>query len=110
MATVEELISKLENGKNNAKHALKLEKELSLDIGNTQETTRNLIRNAIVNHNIPIGSSQAGYFLVDTEAELDNVVQSLQKRIKGLQDRIDGIQNGWEKRKSSREQGKNWPK
>jgi len=84
MATIDDLISVLGDGKANAEHAYEIENRLDMNAGHTQEPTRDLIRDAIVNHEIPIGSTpQAGYFLIHTEEELDEAVNNLQQRIRG---------------------------
>lgn len=103
MSGINDLIDALNDGMKNAQKASELERVLEMDVGHTQESTRDLIRSAIVNDNIPIGSNRNGYFLIDNEPEFSDV-------IKGLQRRIDGLQNGWQKRHESRETGKNWPK
>jgi hypothetical protein len=110
LKTLEKLVQILGDGFINAKHAPELEKELNLDMGHTQEPTRDLIRRAIVNHNYPIGSTREGFFLIDSEKELNNVIKGLQRRIDGLQNRINGIRTGWNIRQESREKGENWPK
>ena len=78
--------------------------------GNTQEPTRTLIKEAIVDHDIPIGSDNSGYWLIDSQAELDRVVDLLEGRIRGFQARVDGIKRGWTRRQQSRAGGGNWPK
>jgi hypothetical protein len=111
MATIDDLISVLADGKGNSQHAYELENVLNMDAGHTQEPTRDLIRDAIVDHEIPIGSTpQDGYFLIDTEEELNEVVSNLQQRIEGLQNRINGLRRGWHRRQDSRANGGNWPK
>jgi hypothetical protein len=111
MPTIDDLISILGDGKGNSQYAYELENTLHLDAGHTQEPTRDLIRGAIVNHEIPIGSTpQDGYFLIDTEEELNETISSLQQRIEGLQNRINGLRRGWQRRQDSRSGGGNWPK
>src|SRR4030042_4323166 len=111
MSKIDDLISVLEDGKANSKHAPQLEHSLGMDIGHTQEPTRDLIRDAIVSRDYPIGSlPRSGYFLIDTEDELNEVVSNLQGRIDGLQRRIDALRRGWQRRQDSRVSGGNWPK
>lgn len=110
MADWKKLVAQLDDGRKNAQSAPKLEGALGMPSGHTQEPTRALIKSAITDQNIPIGSGHSGYFLVDTQGELDQVVADLQDRIDGIQARIDGLQRGWAKRQQSRAQGKNWPK
>jgi len=111
MSTIDDLISVLGDGKAAAQHAYELEDNLDMDIGPTQEPTRDLIRDAIVNHEFPIGSTpQDGYFLIDTEGELNEAINNLQQRIDGLRNRINGLRRGWQRRRESRTSGGNWPK
>ncbi|MBM4306292.1 MAG: hypothetical protein FJ123_06090 [Deltaproteobacteria bacterium] len=111
MATINDLISALGDGKGNSRHANQLENTLHMDVGHTQEPTRDLIRDAIVEHEIPIGSTpQDGYFLIDSEEELYEAINNLQQRIEGLQNRIKGLNCGWLRRQESRTKGGNWPK
>jgi hypothetical protein len=75
MATINDLIIVLGDGKGNSQHAYQLESTLNMDIDHTQEPTRDLIRDAIVDHEIPIGSTpQDGYFLINTEEELNEAI------------------------------------
>jgi hypothetical protein len=110
MANLDDLIEALGEGKTNSKHARKLEKNLGMDTGPTQEQTRDFIRDAIINEEIPIGSTPQGFFLINTEDELIEVVKGLEGRINGLQKRIDALKSGWERRLKSRNSGGNWPK
>lgn len=110
MTNINDLINALGDGLGNAQNASQLENKLQMDVGHTQEPTRDLIRSAIVEHDIPIGSTRNGYFLIDDEAELSQVIGGLQRRIDGLQNRINGLSNGWERRQGSRDNGGNWPK
>lgn len=111
MADIQDLINVLEDGKANAQHAKDLETALGMDTGNTQEPTRDLIRDAILRDGYPIGSiPDAGYFLINTEQEYQKTVSNLEARAQGLQHRIEAITRGWEQRKESRASGGNWPK
>jgi len=111
MATIDDLISALGDGKGDSQYADELQNILHMDVGNTQEPTRNLIRDAIINHEIPVGSTpQDGYFLIDTEEELNEAISNLLQRIEGLQNRINGLRRGWKRRRDSRATGGNWPK
>jgi hypothetical protein len=111
MSKVDDLILALGDGKANSKHASDLEKNLDMDEGHTQEPTRDLIRDAIMNYRIPIGSTpRDGYFLINTEEELKEVVDNLKQRIRGIDDRIEGLRDGWRRRQKSRTKGGNWPR
>ena len=111
MPTIDDLIAALGDGKANSRHASELENILNMDVGHTQEPTRDLIRDAIVNQGIPIGSTpQDGYFLINTEEELNEATNNLRQRIECLENRINGIRHGWQQRQQSRAGGGNWPK
>jgi hypothetical protein len=110
MSRKDDLIDELEDGAANAKNADIIENNLGLDSGRTNEPTRQLITECIVNDKYPIGSGSKGYFLIDSEEELRDVVRSLEGRIHGLKNRIDALREGWNKRVTSRATGSNWPK
>ena len=110
MTSTHDLVDELGDGTANARHAPDLESALSLDGGRTQEPTRDLIREAIVRDNFPIGSTRDGYFLIDSIDELNSVVGELERRMGGIRLRIEGIRKGWAKREQARRNGQNWPK
>ncbi|GEM_PF-5144259 len=110
MATIQDLIQQLDDGSQNYQNADDIGASLGLDAGRTAEPTRELIREAILDESIPIGSNTNGYFLIDSEDELKSVLQSLKSRIEGLQERIDSLEEGWQRRQESRNEGENWPK
>jgi len=111
MAEVQELINALDDGKDNAIHASDLESTLGMDVGHTQEPTIGLIRKAIINDELPIGSiPDVGYFLIHTEQEYQEAITNLEARAQGLKRRIEAVTRGWERRKASRAAGENWPK
>ena len=101
----------MENGKQNAIHAPALERTLNMEEGHTQEPTREIIRGAILDKDIPIGSTvRDGYFLIDSKEELSTVISEIEARIDGLRNRICHLQVGWGRRKRSRQSNGNWPK
>jgi len=111
MADIQDIIDALGDGKDNAIHASGLESTLGMDVGHTQEPTRDLIRKALINNELPIGSiPNSGYFLIHNEQEYKEVIANLEDRMQGLRRRIEAITRGWEQRKASRAAGRNWPK
>jgi hypothetical protein len=110
MASKKDLVDALGEGKVNALTGTDLEETLGMPVGNTNEPTRGLIADCILNEKYPIGSNSHGYFLIDSDEELDEVVNSMQSRIDGIEARIDALKNGWARRKSSKQNGENWPK
>ena len=77
---------------------------------NTSESTRALITHCILEKGWPIGSSNKGYFLINSPEELEAVVASLKQREEGLKKRIAALEGGWKERKKSKDSGGNWPK
>lgn len=59
-----------------------------------QEELRELIRQAINSGNF-IGSNNKGYFIIKTVAELDDVLNSLQRRAQGNCDRRNELLSSW---------------
>lgn len=110
MTKEEQLLQKLQDGKALAIKARDLETALAMVPGNTNEPTRQLVTNCILQNKWPIGSSNKGYFLINSRAELDSVVDSLEGRKDGLQKRIDALKKGWDDREQSRSNGGNSPK
>lgn len=90
------LIGLLKHGKKNAQKAIHLEQLLNINSKfPTQEKTRDLIREAIIQHNIPIGSCTKGYFLIGNQKELLEVVDSLDNRILGIKNRRNSLVTGF---------------
>jgi len=63
--------------------------------GKTNEHTRRLIRNLISNHNAVIGSDSKGYWIIETEQELQDVADGLKSRANEIHERAVTIQNNW---------------
>lgn len=78
--------------------------------GPTQEILRDWIRVAIVDHNLPIGSSSRGYYLISTAFEAQENDKGLDYRQQGIQTRRDAAMVGWGKREESIASGGQWPK
>jgi len=110
MSRKEDLLRELEDWCAECENADIIEANLGMEVGRTNEPTRQLITECILNDKYPIGSSNSGYFLIDSEDELDSVIDSLESRIRGLRNRIDALRQGWQMRVRSREAGNNWPK
>lgn len=110
VASTNDMVDALGEGKTNALTGTELEESLGMPVGNTNEPTRGLTAECILNEEIPIGSNGHGYFIIDSAQELDEVVASLQSRIDGIERRIEALRRGWARRESSRASGGNWPK
>ena len=105
------LISVLKDGIKNSLTSTKIQELIGTLPSRTEEPTRDLIRECIMEDKYPIGSYNKGYFLINTQEELDKVIKSLENRIDGIEKRIKCLKNGWERREEERENlKKNWPK
>ena len=71
---------------------------LGIDDSEAQPVTRGLIKQTmrtlcLAGH--PIGADRDGYFLIETQKELDDYVESLRGRIRGIEERIRLVQAAW---------------
>ena len=78
-------------GKQNAIPSSKIAKMLGIPENDTVATTRGLITKLIKNTCLPIGSSENGYYIMETEEELNEVIQDLNGRILGIYDRTNRL-------------------
>jgi hypothetical protein len=112
MATLQQIITALPVGKSNAKKVSEIEKAIgNRPSGTNNDQTRREVKSAIYDNKIPIGSySHAGYWLIDSDAECEEVVKRLNSTIDEFITKRDAILSGWDKRKKSKLTGKTWPK
>ena len=96
MPTINDLMSALRKGKSNAIHAADLARLLGLSPEPNQEDLRDLIRHAI-DQGALIGSSQKGYWEIDSLDELNSVLDSHEGRAQGVCDRRNNLLNTWNK-------------
>jgi len=87
-------------GADNAISSREISDQLSHDdeVGSFPET-RFLIREIMLEDQIPIASNHDGYFVVETEEELKEYVDNLEQRILGISERKFAIQkaaNTWD--------------
>lgn len=68
--------------------------------GPTNEHIRDLIRDMILNHGSCIGSLmfKSGYWIINNQNELDQVVSSLENRANGVLERARALTRNWENR------------
>lgn len=68
--------------------------------GATNEHVRDLIRDMILEHNRCIGSImwQDGYWIIQTEEELEMAVRSLEQRASGVLRRAEALRRNFENR------------
>ena len=63
--------------------------------GRTQETIRKYIRELVNEQNNLIGSSNHGYFKIDTPEKAQEAIRYLLSRIPDLQNRADNLRTIW---------------
>ena len=66
-----------------------------IDPGRTQETIRKYIRELVNEQNNLIGSSNHGYFKIDTPEKAQEAIRYLLIRIPDLQNRADNLRTIW---------------
>ena len=112
MASPQQIIAALPIGKQNAIKVAQIEQIIgNQPSGTNNDTTRNEVAGLIHSHDIPIGSnSHFGYWLIDSDAECQEVVGSLNSIISTYVEKRDAIIRGWQKRKLSKNTQYPWPK
>src|ERR1035437_615989 len=79
--------------------------------GTNNDPSRKEVNEAILNDHIPIGSSpQCGYWLIDSDAEFQEVIDRIDATIAAFKAKRDAIEDGWKRRKRSKLSGTPWPK
>ncbi len=89
------------NGYNHRKSSSEIRDTLDLESGGvTNEHIRDLIRDMILNHGICIGSLMwdSGYWIIQTEQELNIVCSSLENRAESVIGRADALRRNWQNR------------
>lgn len=112
MATLSQIITTLPIGKSNAVKVPNFEQAIgNQPKGTNNDQTRREIKSAIYNNDIPIGSSPSiGYWLIDSDAECQEVIDRLNSTIQEYTKKRDAIMRGWQKRKQSKNTNNPWPK
>lgn len=85
-------------GYENRKTSTQIREELNLESGGvTNEHVRDLIRDLIFSHHACIGSLmwENGYWIIQTEDELDKVCESLENRANSIKERAEALRNNW---------------
>ena len=67
-----------------------------VDPGRTQETIRGYIRDLVKDGNYLIGSSNRGYFHIDTPEKLKKAKNNLEARSRSLKQRIKILKESWD--------------
>lgn len=112
MATLQQIIAALPIGKSNALKVADFENSIkNQPSGTNNDQTRREVQNAINNNEIPIGSNpHRGYWLIDSEAEYQEVIGRLNSTIDQFIAKRDAISHGWQRRKQSKSTQTPWPK
>lgn len=85
-------------GYENRKTSKQIREDLGLESGGvTNEHVRDLIRDLIFSHNVCIGSLmwENGYWIIQTEEELNRVCESLESRANAITDRANALRDNW---------------
>jgi len=112
MATLQKIIATLPVGKTKAMKVPAFEQAIGNQTkGTNNDQTRREVKSAIHDNEIPIGSSPPiGYWLIDSDAECQEIVDRLDSTIQEYTAKRDAIKRGWQKRKQSKIAGNPWPK
>ena len=112
MATHQQIIAALPVGKRNAMKVSDFEQAIgNHPIGTNNDRTCREVKKAIDDNDIPVGSSpHAGYWLIDSDAEFQEIVDRLNSTINNFTVKRDAIKRGWQRRKQSKSTGNAWPK
>lgn len=85
-------------GKENPIKSAQIAALLGIKEDDTHSRTRGLIKKCAVEYNLPLLSSQKGYFLAKTKEELNQCLQNLNSRIAGIEERKTIITHNFERK------------
>jgi hypothetical protein len=85
----------LRRGKANALYSGVIRAEAGLPGGRTEEVVRDTIKALIYDEGVPIGSCSRGYYIIETDEELEEVAGDLQNRADGCISRANQIRQNW---------------
>lgn len=94
---VNQFVNLLYIGKENAKFASVIQREMGIDPSPTSEEVRSIARWAIHRYGHPIGSCNKGFYIMSNADELKDNLRVLQSRMDNLQARKDGIVRAFNK-------------
>lgn len=105
---IAELLKQKCVGKENAKTTSEIEKILAMHEDDpTNYQLRKLIKEIILDEELPIGSCSNGYYLIQDRFELDEVLDDLRGRIEGIRQRKRAIQKAFDKQKEEEHETQN---
>ncbi len=112
MATLQQIIAALPVGKANAMRVSDFEQVIgNQPSGTNNDQTRREVKSAIYDNDIPVGSNpNAGYWLIDSDAECQEIIDRLNSTINAFITKRDAIIRGWQRRKQSKQTANSWPK
>lgn len=87
---VKELLLDAE-GPDNAITSREIDEEVNLDSVGSFPQTREVVRELLMEDGIPIASNSNGYYVIETEEQLADYVDTLDGRITGIAERRFGI-------------------
>jgi hypothetical protein len=83
-------------GYENHKSSSNIRDALELESGGvTNEHVRDLIRDMVLNHGCCIGSNSEGFWIIQTEEELNSTTNNLQSRVDEINNRIIALETNW---------------
>jgi hypothetical protein len=94
MNKVNEIIYKLKNFHRGRKNSITYE-NLAFLLNLNERELRNIVSRLVSDYQVPIGSSQEGYFYISNNQEFQLAYGELISRIKALARRAKGLRVGW---------------
>lgn len=76
-----------------------LSDRLQITDGEANPKTRELVRDLIQDHNLPVVSCHAGYYVADNLAEIEDHLTELDSRIAGIEERKQRIVAAYNRRR-----------
>jgi hypothetical protein len=93
----QQIIRFLRRGSNNPITAREIAQHFDVSDGGVEVPVRGVIRQAIEEGEL-IGSNNRGFFLINSQEEYDDYLESLRGRQRGISTRIRNLQNNWRNR------------
>ncbi len=85
-------------GKKNKITSAKIAKMIDIDEDDTHSKSRRLIEDAIEEYGLPVAADSRGYFMIETEDELEEYMENLDARIDGIKDRKKVVTKNFRKK------------
>jgi len=83
-------------GQANAKTSGELADELEIEDTEAQPKTREAVKVLMRERGLPLIGGNTGYYIPETQAPIDDAIESLQGRIAGIQERQQLLSDNWE--------------